>query len=79
MPYELRNTNIYLVRCARVYIVSICTHDTADHQKFIVLADNMRAAINMVWEHGGADFQFGFTGARSEISADWKISGECLR
>jgi hypothetical protein len=63
MPYELRNTNIYLVRCARVYIVSIRTHDTADHQKFIVLADNMRAAINMAWEHGGADFQFGFTGA----------------
>src|SRR5215510_12490683 len=25
--------------------------------KFIVLADNMRAAINMAWEHGGPDFQ----------------------
>jgi len=25
--------------------------------KFIVLANNMRAAIKMAWEHGGADFQ----------------------
>jgi hypothetical protein len=28
--------------------------------KFIVLADNMRSAINMAWEHGGADFQSWF-------------------
>ena len=28
--------------------------------KFIVLADNMRAAINMAWEHGGPDFQSRF-------------------
>jgi hypothetical protein len=28
--------------------------------KFIVLADNMRGAINMAWEHGGADFQSRF-------------------
>ena len=26
----------------------------------IVLADNMRSAINMAWEHGGADFQSRF-------------------
>jgi hypothetical protein len=25
--------------------------------KFIVLADNMKSAINRAWEHGGADFQ----------------------
>jgi len=28
--------------------------------KFIVLADNMREAINMAWEYGGADFQSRF-------------------
>jgi hypothetical protein len=33
---------------------------TAGRQSFIVLADNMRAAINMAWEHGGADFQSRF-------------------
>jgi hypothetical protein len=27
---------------------------------YIVLAENMRAAINMAWEHGGADFQSRF-------------------
>jgi hypothetical protein len=26
----------------------------------IVLADNMKSAINMAWEHGGADFQSRF-------------------
>jgi hypothetical protein len=60
MPYELRNTNIYLVRCARVYIVSFRTHDDRRPSKFIVLADNMRSAINEAWEHGGADFQSRF-------------------
>jgi hypothetical protein len=30
---------------------------TAGPSKFIVLADNMRAAINMAWEHDGAEFQ----------------------
>jgi hypothetical protein len=33
---------------------------TAGRQKFIVLASDMRAAINMAWEHGGADFQSRF-------------------
>jgi hypothetical protein len=33
---------------------------TAGHHSSFVLADNMRAAINMAWEHGGADFQSRF-------------------
>jgi hypothetical protein len=45
---------------AKVYIVSFRTHDDRRPSKFIVLADNMRAAINMAWEHGGADFQSRF-------------------
>jgi hypothetical protein len=28
--------------------------------KSIALADNMKSAINMAWEHGGADFQSRF-------------------
>jgi len=45
---------------ANVYIVSFRTHDNNRPSKFIILADNMRAAINMAWEHGGADFQSRF-------------------
>jgi hypothetical protein len=41
----------------RFYIVSFRTHDDRRPSKFIVLADNMRAAINMAWEHDGAEFQ----------------------
>jgi hypothetical protein len=45
---------------AKVYIVSFRSIDNRRPSKFIVLADNMRAAINMAWEHGGADFQSRF-------------------
>ena len=45
---------------AKVYIVTFRTHDDRQPSKFIVLADNMRAAINEAWEHGGADFQSRF-------------------
>jgi hypothetical protein len=45
---------------AKVYIVSFRTHDHRRPSKFIVLADNMRAATNEAWEHGGADFQSRF-------------------
>jgi hypothetical protein len=43
---------------AKVYIVGFRSND--DRRPFIVLADNMRSAINMAWEHGGADFQSRF-------------------
>jgi len=42
---------------AKVYIVSFRTDDNRRPSKFIVLADNMKSAIKMAWEHGGADFQ----------------------
>jgi hypothetical protein len=45
---------------AKVYIVSFRTLTTAGRQSFIVLADNMKSAIKMAWEHGGADFQSRF-------------------
>jgi hypothetical protein len=45
---------------AKVYIVSFRTLSGRLPSKFIVLADNMRAAIEMAWEHGGADFQSRF-------------------
>jgi hypothetical protein len=45
---------------ARVYIVSFRTHNDDRPSKFIVLADNMKSAINMAWEHGGPDFQLRF-------------------
>ena len=36
--------------------MSFRTHDNSGPSKSIVLADSMRSAINMAWEHGGADF-----------------------
>jgi len=45
---------------ARVYIVSFRSNDDRRSSKFIVLAENMKSAINMAWEHGGADFQSRF-------------------
>jgi hypothetical protein len=45
---------------AKVYIVSFRTHNDRRPSKFIVLSDNMRSAIKMAWEHGGADFQSRF-------------------
>jgi hypothetical protein len=45
---------------ARTYVVTFRTHDDRRPSKFIVLADNMRSAIKMAWEHGGTDFQMRF-------------------
>jgi hypothetical protein len=45
---------------ARVYLVSFRTHDDRRRPKFIVLANDMRAAINEAWSMGGADFQSRF-------------------
>jgi len=44
---------------AKVYIVSFRSNDDRRPSKFIVL-DNMKSAINMAWEHGGADLQSRF-------------------
>jgi hypothetical protein len=51
---------IFAPAVAKVYIVSFRTHDNRRPSKFIVLADNMKSAIKISWEHGGADFQSQF-------------------
>jgi hypothetical protein len=51
---------IFAPAVAKVYIVSFRTHDDRRPSKFIVLADGMKSAINMAWDHGGADFQSRF-------------------
>ena len=45
---------------AQVCIVSFRSHNDDRPSKFIVVADNMKSAIKMAWEHGGADFQSRF-------------------
>jgi len=45
---------------AKVYIVTFRSHNDDRPSRFIVLADNMKSAINVAWEHGGADFQLRF-------------------
>jgi hypothetical protein len=61
---------------AKVYIVSFRTLDDRRPSKFIVLADNMKSAINMAWEHGGADFQSRFD--KSTAQAE-QMKGGALR
>ena len=51
---------IFAPAVAKVYIVSFRTHDDRRPSKFIVLADVMKSAINMAWEHGGTDFRMRF-------------------
>jgi hypothetical protein len=51
---------IFAPAVGKVCIVSFRTHDDRRPSKFIVLADNMKSAINVAWEHGGADFQSRF-------------------
>ena len=53
---------------AKVYIVSFCSNDDRRPSKFIVLADNMKSAINMAWEHGGTDFRLRFDKSTAEPS-----------
>jgi hypothetical protein len=51
---------IFAPAVAKVYIASFRTHDDRVPSKFIVLADNMKSAIKLAWEHGGSDFQSRF-------------------
>jgi hypothetical protein len=45
---------------AKTYVVTFRSHKDDMPSKFIVVADNMRAAIDEAWKHGGADFQSRF-------------------
>jgi hypothetical protein len=45
------------VVAAKTYIVTFRRHKDRRPSKFIVVADSMREAIDMAWEHVGADFQ----------------------
>jgi hypothetical protein len=54
---------------AKVYIVSFRTRDDRRPSKFIVLADNMKSAIKMAWEHGGPDFQSRFDKSTAQALA----------
>src|SRR4029453_15894002 len=44
----------------KTYVVPFRSHKDDMPSKFIVVADNMRAAIDEAWKHGGADFQSRF-------------------
>jgi hypothetical protein len=61
--------------------VSFRTFDDRRPSKFIVLAGNMRSAIDMAWEHGGSDFQFRFdkTTAQAEQMKEGALRVLCGR
>ena len=52
--------SLFPARCGYGLHRKFRTYDDRRPSKFIALADNMRAAINKAWEHGGADFQSRF-------------------
>jgi hypothetical protein len=63
---------IFAPAVAKTYVVTFRSHNDDRPSKFIVLADNMKSAINKAWEHGGADFQSRFdkaTGQALEMKA----------
>jgi hypothetical protein len=75
-PFVLPRLSRYFPSAvAKVYIVSFRTHDDRRPSKFIVLASDMREAINMAWEHGGADFQSRFD--KSSAQAIEMKKGRC--
>ena len=45
---------------AKTYVVTFRNHNDDRPSKFIVLANDRKQAINVAWEHGGADFQSRF-------------------
>ena len=45
---------------AKTYVVTFRSHNDDRPSKFIVVVANRKQAINMAWEHGGADFQSRF-------------------
>jgi hypothetical protein len=51
---------IFRPAVAKVYIVSFRTLNDRRQSKFIVLAESMKSAIKMAWEHGGAEFRSRF-------------------
>jgi hypothetical protein len=59
--------DIFAPAVAKVYIVSFRTHDDRRPSKFILLADNMKSAFKMAWEHGGADFQSRFDKSTAQV------------
>jgi hypothetical protein len=45
---------------AKTYVVTFRSHNDDRPSKFIVVANDRKQAINVAWEHGGADFQSRF-------------------
>ena len=59
LPF-LRFLAIFAPAMAKTYIVTFRSHNDDRPSKFIVVADNMRAAINIAWEKGRPNFQVRF-------------------
>ena len=55
---------------AKTYVVTFRSHNDDRPSKFIVVAKDRKQAINIAWDHGGADFQSRFdksTGQAQEM------------
>jgi len=64
------NRTIFAVAVPKTYIVTFRGYNGDRPSKFIIVAANRKQAINMAWDHGGADFQSRFdksTGQAQEM------------
>jgi hypothetical protein len=69
-PYSAQFFAIFRPLWLRYTLSHFAAITTTGPSKFIVPANNMKSAINMAWEHGGADFQARFdksTGQAQEM------------
>jgi hypothetical protein len=66
---------IFAPAVAKTYVVTFRSHNDDRPSKFIVLADNLKSAIKMAWEHGGSDFQSRFD--KSTAQAEQMKEGRC--
>ena len=60
-PFALASFSRYFPPAvAKTYVVTFRSHNDDRPSKFIVVANDRKQAINVAWEHGGADFQSRF-------------------
>ena len=66
-PLALTQFSRYLTPAvAKTYLVTFPSHNGDTQSEFIVVAKDRERAINIAWEHGGADFQSRFDKATGQ-------------
>jgi len=83
-PLALPSVFRYLTPAvAKTFVITLRSHNGDRPSKFIVVAANRKQAINVAWEHGGADFQSRFdehrTGPGNERRSIYRLAGQHIK